>query len=173
VAKLVGIREFRQLPGNDRLAYVEDLLREHAEEAGFSPSSLKVIYSASLPDGSIAGVYEFGTIYIYASPVIEEPARALYILAHEIGHWKNMLIDFKGEAVDYWQASPVDKEPKAWLYGWEYAKSWGVSDLYLKGLEGDIASLEQRRAQRIWLAYREELLKELRKVLEQLRKEMG
>jgi len=170
VAKLVSAREFAELSRDKQLHYIDDLLKEYAEDAGFPSHCLKIIYSPTLSDEAMVGLYEFETIYIYASPIIKEPARPLYVLAHEIGHWQNMLIDFKGDSVEYWQASPVDKEPKAWLYGWEYAKKWSVRGHYLRGLESDIEALEQGRTQRIWLAYRDELLKELRLVLEKLRR---
>jgi len=168
MAKLITAREFTELSGDRQLHYIDDLLEQHAEDAGFPSHHLKVIYSPSLPDEATVGLYEFETIFIYTSPIIKEPARPLYILAHEIGHWRNMLIDFKGDSVAYWQASPVDKEPKAWLYGWEYAKKWSVRDYYLRGLEDDIEALEEGRVQRIWLAYRDELLRELQAVREKL-----
>jgi len=170
MAKLITTQEFAELSRDKQLHYIDDLLEEHAEDAGFSSDRLKIIYSPTLPDEATVGLYEFETIFIYASPIIKEPARPLYILAHEIGHWRNMLIDFKGNSVEYWQASPVDKEPKAWLYGWEYAKKWSVRDYYLRGMECDIEDLKAGRVQRIWLAYRDELLKELRTVLEALRR---
>jgi len=170
VAKLVTKEEYQAMSKDKRLHYIVDLLNQHAEKANFTTIRLHINFPTRLTGNACSGWYEFNRIFIDISQDIDDPPIPLSRLAHELGHWQNFLIDFKGNMTKFLEARPIDTEPHAWLHGAQYARSWNIWIAYLNALRIIIDSLERRGPMPLWWRpYREELLTALRNIYHRLK----
>jgi len=170
MTKLVTLEEYKKFPEGQKISYLTELVVEYGEAERFPREKIIMRFEEKLRPDEFAGAYALGNIVLVLPKYPESPQIVLALLAHELGHHKDCVKNYKCHSIQYdFEVSPIVKEPAALKYGYDFAKKWGIADIYLQREKSALEAYKKGYVPEMW----KPLAKEIIKALEEAHKEIA